>query len=129
MVAVDTNIIVRLLTKDNKTQYEKAYQIFKRNEIFVSDTVILELEWVLRYSYKYKVNDIYLSFHKFFGLDNVYITDARKLSLALDWHKLGVDFPDAFHLVNSQHCSVIYSFDSKFVNKAKNLSACEVKLA
>ena len=128
MVAVDTNIIVRLLTKDNKSQFKQAYRIFEENEIFVSDTVILELEWVLRYSYKYKANDIYLSFQEFFGLANVYVADARKLLLALEWHNLGLDFADAFHLVNSQHCTAIYSFDSAFIKKAKDFSVCEVKL-
>jgi predicted nucleic-acid-binding protein len=47
MVAVDTNIIVRLLTQDDEAQYQKSLEIFQTQTIFIPDTVILETEWVL----------------------------------------------------------------------------------
>ncbi|WP_225895747.1 PIN domain-containing protein [Dendronalium phyllosphericum] len=51
MVAVDTNIIVRLLTQDDELQYRKSREIFQNKNIFIPDTVVLETEWVLRFAY------------------------------------------------------------------------------
>ncbi len=52
MIAVDTNIIIRFLTHDDTKQYKKAFSIFSTQDVFISDTVILETEWVLRYAYE-----------------------------------------------------------------------------
>ena len=54
MVAVDTNIIVRLLTQDDELQFQNSREIFKSYDVFIPDTVILETEWVLRFAYKFK---------------------------------------------------------------------------
>ncbi|MCI5218515.1 MAG: type II toxin-antitoxin system VapC family toxin [Candidatus Electrothrix sp. LOE2] len=51
MVSADTNVIVRLLVGDDKSQSEKAKQLFEQEEIFIPTTVVLECEWVLRYAY------------------------------------------------------------------------------
>lgn len=51
MVAVDTNVVVRLLTNDHAAQAKRAVALFRANPIFVAKSVLLETEWVLRYSY------------------------------------------------------------------------------
>ncbi len=43
MIAVDTNIVIRLLTQDDKQQHEKSLKLFQQ-DIFIPDTVILETE-------------------------------------------------------------------------------------
>ena len=53
MIAVDTNIVVRLLTKDDPSQYQKAYHLFDKNDVLITDSVILETEWVLRFAYNF----------------------------------------------------------------------------
>ncbi|MDZ7967304.1 MAG: PIN domain-containing protein [Nostoc sp. DedSLP03] len=58
MIAVDTNIIVRFLTQDDELQFQKSKEIFQTQDIFISDTVILETEWVLRFAYKFKRHEI-----------------------------------------------------------------------
>ena len=68
MIAVDTNVIVRLLTKDDERQYEISWRLFKDYEVFISDTVILETEWVLRYAYKFTPSQIHQAFLNLFGL-------------------------------------------------------------
>ncbi|MBK6617096.1 MAG: hypothetical protein IPG31_01600 [Nitrosomonas sp.] len=52
MIAIDTDVVVRLLTRDDAAQYEKAYQLFEKQNVFIGDTVILETEWVLRFAFK-----------------------------------------------------------------------------
>ena len=44
MVAIDTNIFVRLLTQDDDYQYQRAYALFQHEELFLSKTVILETD-------------------------------------------------------------------------------------
>ena len=44
MTAIDTNIIVRLLTGDDVAQCQKARGIFEHHAVFIPDTVILETE-------------------------------------------------------------------------------------
>jgi len=53
MTAIDTNIIVRFLTRDNQKQFTKAKEVFSQQKLFIPDTVILESEWVLRFAYHF----------------------------------------------------------------------------
>lgn len=49
MIGVDTNILVRYLTKDDEQQWEKAVEIIEGTEqCFVANIVLCELVWVLR---------------------------------------------------------------------------------
>jgi predicted nucleic-acid-binding protein len=126
MVAVDTNIIVRLLTQDDELQYEQSLEIFQSQDIFISDTVILETEWVLRFAYKFQPSEICQALSKLFGLPNVYLANASLIAQVLQWHENGLDFADAFHLAHGKHCSELYTFDEKFVKRASELTLCKV---
>ncbi|MBH8556382.1 type II toxin-antitoxin system VapC family toxin [Nostocaceae cyanobacterium CENA357] len=128
MVGVDTNIIVRLLTQDDELQYRKSLEIFQNKNIFIANTVVLETEWVLRFAYKFKSVEICTALRKLFGLPNVHLSNASLVFQALQWHESGLDFADAFHLAESQNQAEFYTFDDKFLKKAKGLTTCEVKL-
>ncbi len=52
MLAVDTNVLVRLVTRDDPDQARRAFALFKRERLWIGKTVLLETEWVLRYSYQ-----------------------------------------------------------------------------
>ena len=127
MVAVDTNIVVRLLTQDDELQYQKSLEIFQTQDVFIPDTVILETEWVLRFAYKFKPTEICSALRKVFGLPNVYLVN--KILVAQTWqgHETGLDFADAFHLAQSQYHTHFYTFDEKFIKKANGLTSCEVQ--
>ncbi|WP_341526344.1 type II toxin-antitoxin system VapC family toxin [Nostoc sp. UHCC 0302] len=128
MITVDTNIVVRLLTQDNELQYQKSLELFQNNHVFIPDTVILEIEWVLRFAYKFKSTEICAALQKLFGLANVHLTNASLITQVLQWHEAGLDFADAFHLAQAQNYSQLYTFDEKFVKRAKGLTVCEVKI-
>ena len=125
MIAVDTNIVIRLLTQDDKQQYEKSVKLFQQ-DIFIPDTVILEAEWVLRSRYKFGTSDLCGAFTRLFGLPNVHVVDADLLAQVLQWHENGLDFADAFHLAQSQNCSAMYTFDDRFLRRAEGLTRCRV---
>jgi predicted nucleic-acid-binding protein len=49
VIGLDTNILVRYLTKDDEKQWEQAAEIIEGGEqCFVANIVICELVWVLR---------------------------------------------------------------------------------
>lgn len=63
MIAVDTNIIVRFLVRDDETQAEAAYRRLKRAEtdresLFVPLVVLLETIWVLGSAYGKSRNEV-----------------------------------------------------------------------
>lgn len=126
MIAVDTNIIVRLLTRDEETQYQSSRALFETQEIFIPDTVILELEWVLRYAYDFSPAEITAAFKRLFGLKNVHLDQPQRVADAIAWQETGLDFADAFHLAQSQHCSTFKTFDQRLIKRAPSQSRCTV---
>ena len=82
---------------------------------------------MLRFAYKFTSDRISEAFRQLFGLPNVYLSNANAIATAIEWYKSGLDFADAFHLVQSQHCAKFYTFDRKLLRKAKRLSKCELK--
>ncbi|HYB57356.1 MAG TPA: type II toxin-antitoxin system VapC family toxin [Alphaproteobacteria bacterium] len=103
MKAVDTNVIVRLLIEDDLAQAERARAIFGEEEsetIFISKTVLLEAEWVLRGGYKVPKMKIFESLEALLGLANVTVEAPTVVRNALDWAQDGLDFADALHLAS-----------------------------
>lgn len=59
MIAIDANIVVRYLTGDHSVQLAKAHALIDAETVFVSVTVMLESEWVLRSAYGYAPGDVW----------------------------------------------------------------------
>ena len=127
MIAVDTNIVVRLLTGDDPEQMEQARQLFGAAEVFIPDTVILETEWVLRFAYELAPATIHASLLRLFGLPNVVIRDARALAQALEGYRQGMDFADSLHLALCEQCTDLFTFDKKFVRCTPAIFRCKVR--
>ena len=128
MIAIDTNILVRFLTRDDKLQHAKAEKIFRAQSVFIPDTVFLETEWVLRFSYGFQPDAVTSSFKKLLGLPNVQVNDQDLLHKAIEWHEAGLDFADTLHLAACSHCTRLVTFDNSFIKKAKGLTKCKVGL-
>lgn len=129
MIAVDTNVVVRLLVADDPEQTAQARELFANEAIFIPDTVVLETAWVLDYSYKLDKATITAGLRRLFGLPNVYCRDAAEMALALEWHDHGLDFADALHLAQSAHCTRMMTFDRRFAARAGGMSGVAVALA
>lgn len=83
MVTADTNVLICLLTRDDKKQFEKSVALFREQTIFIPNTVVLETEWVLRYAYQFTPNQIIQGLQALFGLANVHLSNASLLDQAL----------------------------------------------
>lgn len=127
MAAIDTNILVRLLTADDPAQYRASQKLFATEDIFIPDSVILETEWVLRAAYELDAETVCAAFRRVFGLSNVSLASAQRVAQALAWHEAGLEFADAFHLALSQGHPTLKTFDGQFIKRAGSLGACRVE--
>ena len=122
MIAIDTNIVVRYLTGDHPAQSAKARTLIDAETVFVSVTVMLESEWVLRSAYGYAPGDVVAALRAFAGLPTVAVADAPAVAAALDLCEGGMDFADALHLRLAGECKCFFTFDRNFVKAAKSAS-------
>ena len=127
MRAIDTNVLVRFLVADDKAQAAKARAAIEAGAVFVTMTVLLESEWVLRSAYGFAPAQIAESLRGFAGLPGITIEDPASLAQALDWIVAGIDFADALHLGAAEGCSAFLSFDRQFVKAAAGRSSIRVE--
>lgn len=121
MVTVDTNVWVRYLTNDDELQAHRALMLLEQSDaVFVPKTVLLELEWVLRAVYEIKPAVIHRSLLHILGLPKVVAESVGQVAAALDFYAEGFDFADALHLASADTTQAIYTFDERFVRKAKH---------
>lgn len=118
MRAIDTNIVVRYLTGDDPDQTTKARAVVEAGQVFVSTTVLLECEWVLRSVYKFSRQKVIAALQAFLGLPGVATDHAAILVRAFDFAGHGMDFTDALHLSAANECEVMLTFDRRFVKQA-----------
>jgi predicted nucleic-acid-binding protein len=121
-IALDTNLIVRILTNDDPKQAKIAAKLIKGDaQIFIPKTVLLEVEWVLRYTYKLDRAVIDAAFRQLLGLPNLLIEDSIIVKQAISWYAEGIDFADALHLASSSISDRFATFDLALQKKAKHL--------
>lgn len=121
MIGIDTNLIVRLLTNDDHKQAQYAQHLIENNTIFIAKSVLLETEWVLRYTYDLSPEIILMSFKKLLGLNQIFMEDTQNVAQALKWYEIGFDFADALHLASSHKTKNFATLDKNFVKNAKKL--------
>ncbi len=121
MIAVDTNVLVRVITNDDSTQASVAARLLNRNQVFISKTVLLETEWVLRSAYRFELPAILNALSQFLNRQNVEIEDEGAVRRALDWCEQGMDFADAVHLASAAGKGSFFTFDAGLIRKAKQL--------
>jgi predicted nucleic-acid-binding protein len=128
VVAVDTNVLVRFLTRDDPSQSPRAVTLFGSEEIWIAKSVLLETEWVLRSLYRFKADQVEDTFRALAGLSNVHLDDAVAVAHALDLWSAGLDFADALHLVSLGGAETFATFDEKLVKRARGAGFGRVAL-
>ncbi len=123
MIAIDTNVLVRVLTNDDPVQARRALRRMRSTTVWISRTVLLETEWVLRYAYKLHAGAIGTAFSTLLGVASIEIEDRAAVLRALAWHASGMDFADALHLAKSDATSEFVSFDRDLARAAKRAGA------
>ena len=118
MRALDTNIVVRYLTRDDPEQSARARAAVDAGQVFVGVTVLLESEWVLRRVYGLAGTKAAEALRGFAGLPNVSVESPALVFGALSRAEGGMDFADALHLGGAVQCEAMLTFDRKFIRMA-----------
>lgn len=118
MIAFDTNLLVRTVVADNPEQVAVARRLIAQDTVFLSRTVLLETEWVLRTRYKKNRAELHEFFSALLETYNTVIEASEAVGHALDWYAQGADFADALHLAACDS-AVMHTFDRGFCKTAR----------
>jgi predicted nucleic-acid-binding protein len=122
-VALDTNLLVRLLTNDDPEQARRVADLIDDSSAcFVPITVVLELEWVLRGAYQLPREAIIRAIGGLIAIRHLHLEQEEQVLQALEAYGQGLDFADALHLLRSEGCAALVSFDRAFAAKAGELA-------
>ena len=123
MKAVDTNVLARFFVNDpddaEAVRQRPAAVRAMTGRVFVSLTVVLELEWVLRGFYELASADVIRVLRALAGMGDVNLEGRHEVLEALEAceaHKL--DFADALHVARSGRCTGFVTFDKTLVKRA-----------
>jgi predicted nucleic-acid-binding protein len=119
LASVDTNVLVRALTDDDTSQTAKVRQLMHRADLrnerlYVPLTVTLELEWVLRSSYRYAKEHVLQAFSSLLEARELEFHHEHIVEDALrTYRRHPVDFAECLHLacVNAAARWPLFTFD------------------
>jgi predicted nucleic-acid-binding protein len=129
VIALDTNLLVRLLLRDDEAQYAKVVGLLNTDDLFTAPvTVFLELVWVLE-AHDCKPQEIEAGLSLLLGLTNFKPPHAQVIRAALAAYAKGVDFADALHVSMSAGDPAFKTLHKRFVRKAAALGLLPPVLA
>lgn len=104
MPALDTNVLVRYLVRDDPGQLAAArglisHCVAQGLALFVPVTVVLELEWVLRSKFALPKEEILQTLSNLFSAAELSFESEQALEVALQLFRKGpADFADCLHV-------------------------------
>jgi predicted nucleic-acid-binding protein len=119
-VAVDTNVLIRLIVEDNSGQTAAVERLARAHHIVIAPTALLEAEWVLRRVLGIDRAGILGGFEALLGLADATFLEQEAVEAALRAFADGCDFADALH-ASLATAEVFATFDRGFVRRAKSL--------
>ena len=118
MIAVDTNIVVRLIVGDDEDQVRRALALAAEQPFFVSYTVLVETEWVLRSRYGYDRAAIATALTAFSQLIRVHYEDGDDVAWAIGRYAIGGELADYIHIAAARMVGRFASFERKLAARA-----------
>ena len=126
MRALGTNVLARFFIDDpddaQAVRQRPAAVAALSERSFVSVTVLLELEWVMRGFYELPPKDISLVLRALAGIEHITVEDRDAVLVALDAFDKGLNFADALHIARSSRASGFATFDRRLAKRAKGLA-------
>lgn len=127
MIAVDTNLIVRLVVMDDDHQLQMARKVFEAEPILVPSIALLETVWVLTRKYLYPRDAVLQSLDAVFALGSVTLENEPLTRWALDRFARGADLGDMLLLVASREQDAFVTFDTGIARRAGPQSPVTVR--
>lgn len=128
MVAIDTNVIVRVILADDPEQSEQARAFIDANQTFVSLTVVLETAWVLTSRYGFPKERVVNALSRALGLPRLSVEDPEIVKDALKWIASGLDVTDALHLAQARRTEGFATFDRDLARLGARHTDVPIKL-
>lgn len=130
VIGLDTNIIIRYLTQDDKKQAEVATRIVENelnseNQGFISLVVLVEIVWVLMRCYDQTKTELYSVINQLLATKQFQVEQLDNAFKALrKWQQTNGDFSDALIAVLAQDkgCAYTLTFDKKAVSLGMKLA-------
>lgn len=121
MIAVDTNVLVRLLTRDDDDQAQRAQALFDASSdtdgaLFVLDMVLAEVCWTLERSYNRSRGDIARAVRALLDNSTLRLESAAAVDAALMLFEAGSSgFPDCLIVTKARQagCMNTVTFDRR----------------
>ena len=129
MRAIDTNVLVRALVRDDTAQSARAEALLSGHKIYIPVTVMFELEWVLRSRYAFKPKVIAQAITGIAALGNVVLGERAAVLVAAAKSAQGWDFADALHHALSEGCDDFVTLDADLVKRSVRSEAGATKIA
>lgn len=123
MIAVDTNVVVRLLVNDDERQGARARSLFESSEVWIGATVLLEAAWVLQSVYGLHGADVAESLSRLLGLPNVRVENPGAVASALAAARQGVELADALHVCRAPEDAEFATFDRALAKAVREFRA------
>ena len=117
-LAVDTNLIVRYVTRDDPGQERQARALFLDHRIFVPTAVLLGTEWVPRVTYRYAPDRIVDALTMLVENEGVRVEHPDGARQALSALRQGLDYADALHLAACAEVETFVTFDKALAKRA-----------
>jgi predicted nucleic-acid-binding protein len=119
MIALDTNVLARILVEDDREQSRRSTALLRRaatrgEALFVSDVVVCELAWVLSSAYGFAWQVVAGTLRDLLDVDELSFRDHGALERALTSFEAGTgDFADFVirELARSAGCETVATFD------------------
>lgn len=127
MIALDTNVLARLLLEDEPDQGRRARRLLAEEgaAFWVPVTVVLELAWVLRRSGLAR-EAVANALRGLLRLPRMRFQFPDALAAAVQWTEADMDFADALHLALSGKAERFATFDEGLVKQARKAGALPV---
>ena len=123
-VIPDTNVLVQLLTGDNKQQHDEAIQLFRKAEkreivAIITPVVMAESCFVLASYYKKGVEEITTAMEGLLSASWLEIEHQEAMRGMWGWYRKGMHFVDSYLLALQKYEGIeIVSFDKKLMKKS-----------
>ena len=101
MIAVDTNVIVRLIVNDDARQVARARSVMVGGNVAITSGVLIETVWVLSRTYALDRPTIARALTALLALPTVVTPWPASVTTLLDGFLVGMDFADLAHLLAS----------------------------
>lgn len=126
---IDTNIFLRVLTRDNETPFKKCVKFLDnlrmgKYKAYTSNLVLAEINWTLISFYKFPKDKVILAINSILNLKNLKIIDDFSIKIALNnYKKYPVKFIDALIVSNPE----ITKKEIKLVSYDRDFDKLKVK--